>query len=113
MTSFISNSTDVTKTLFASLRKSANPDVRLYPTELVRKNENGTETRKYNAVINNSEAKYPNSLIEAMSCVSWEMVDSNAYGAIGIDEVWIETDNGGKAVGVELRAFGAKMERVE
>jgi len=87
--------------------------VRLYPTELVRKNENGTETRKYNAVITNPDAKYPDSLIEALNCVAWEMVDSTAYGAIGVDEVWIETDESGKAVGVELRAFGAKMERVK
>jgi hypothetical protein len=87
--------------------------VRLYPTELVRKNEDGTETRKYNAVISNPDVKYPDSLIEAMNCVSWEMVDSTAYGAIGMDEVWIETDESGKAVGVELRAFGAKMERVD
>jgi uncharacterized protein YuzE len=40
-------------------------------------------------------------------------VDSTVYGAIGLDEVWIETDKSGKAVGVELRAYGAKMERVE
>jgi hypothetical protein len=113
VTSLTSNSSDVINTLFAGLRKSAIPDVRLYPTELVRKNENGTETRKYNAVITNADAKYPDSLIEAMNCVSWQMVDSTAYGALGIDEVWIETDNTGKAVGVELRAFGAKMERVE
>jgi hypothetical protein len=85
--------------------------VRLYPTELVRKNANGTETRKYNVVINSPDVKYPNSVIEALNCVSWQMVDSTAYGAIGTDEVWIETDGSGKAVGVEVRAYGAKMER--
>ena len=85
----------------------------MYPTELVRKNANGTQTRKYNAVINSSETKYPSSLTEALNCVSWELVDSTAYGALGIDEVWIETDGSGKAVGVEVRAFGAKMVRVE
>lgn len=111
LTSFTSNSSDVLHTLFAGLRKSANPEVRLYPTELVRKNDNGTQTRKYNAVINSVDVKYPNSLIEALNCVDWQMVDSTAYGAIGIDEVWIETDGSGKAVGVEVRAFGAKMER--
>jgi hypothetical protein len=111
LTSFTSNSSDVLHTLFAGLRKSTNPDVRLYPTELVRTNANGTQTRKYNAVINSPDAKYPNSVIEALNCVSWQMVDSTAYGAIGIDEVWIETDGSGKAVGVEVRAFGAKMER--
>ena len=113
LTSFTSNSSDVLHTLFAGLRKSPNPDVRLYPTELVRKNDNGTQTRKYNAVINSVDVKYPNSLIEALNCVDWQIVDSTAYGAIGIDEVWIETDGSGKAVGVEVRAFGAKMERVE
>lgn len=86
--------------------------MRLYPTELVRKNDNGTQTRKYNTVINNVDAKYPDSLIEALNCVDWQMVDSIAYGAIGIDEVWIETDGSGNAVGVEMRAFGAKLERV-
>jgi hypothetical protein len=113
VSSFISNSSDIISTLFAAARKYANPDVRLYPTELVRKTDNATEIRKYNAVISNPDAEYPNSLIEAMNCVSWEMVDTTVYGAIGLDEVWIETDKSGKAVGVELRAYGAKMERVE
>lgn len=113
LTSFTSNSSDVLHTLFATLRKSPNPDVRFYPTELVRKNDNGTQTRKYNAVINSSDVKYPDSLIEALNCVAWQMVDSTAYGAIGIDDVWIETDDSGKAVGVEVRAFGANMERVD
>jgi hypothetical protein len=113
VTSFISNSSDVISGLFAAARKYANPDVRLYATELVRKTSNATEIRKYNAVISNPDAKYPSSLIEAMNCVAWEMVDSTVYGAIGLDEVWIETDKSGKAVGVEMRAYGAKMERVE
>jgi hypothetical protein len=113
LTAFTSNSSDVLHTLFAGLRKSPNPDVRLYPTELVRKNANGTETRKYNAVINSSDVEYPDSLIEALNCVSWQMLDATVYGAIGIDEIWIETDGSGKAVGVEMRAFGAKMERVD
>jgi hypothetical protein len=103
----------VISTLFAGLRKYPDPDVRLYPTELVRKTEQGTEVRKYNAVINNADAKFPSSQIEAMNCVTWAMVDSNVYGAIGMDDVWIETEESGKAIGVELRAFGAKMERVE
>jgi hypothetical protein len=111
LTSFVSNSSDVLHTIFAGLRKSLNPDIRLYPTELVRKNANGTQTRKYNAVTNSPDVKYPNSVIEALNCVSWQLVDSTAYGAIGIDEVWIETDGSGKAVGVEVRAYGAKMER--
>lgn len=63
-------------------------------------------------MINSFDVKYPNSLIEALTCVEWQ-VDSTAYGAIGIDEVWNETDGRGKAVGVEVRAFGARMERVE
>lgn len=113
LTSFVSNSSDVLHTLFAGLRKSPNPDVRLYPTELVRKNANGTETRKYNIVANSPDVKYPDSLVEALNCVSWQLVDSTVYGAVGIDEVWIETDGIGKAVGVEVRAFGAKMERVD
>lgn len=113
LTSFVSNSTDVLHTLFAGLRKSPNPDVRLYPTELVRKNADGTQTRKYNIVANSPDVKYPDSLVEALNCVSWQLVDSTVYGAIGIDEVWIETDDSGKAVGVEVRAFGAKMEKVE
>lgn len=46
VTSSTSNSSDVLQTLFAGLCKSANPDVRFYPTELVRKNGNGTQTRK-------------------------------------------------------------------
>lgn len=113
ITQFISNSTGVINTLFAATRKYPKPDVRLYPTELVRKTDNGTTIRKYNAVINNPDAKYPNSLIEALNCVAWEQVDLSVYGAVGYDEVWIETDGSGKAVGVELRAFGARMVPVE
>lgn len=62
-------------------------------------------------MISSPDIRYPNSVIEALNCVSWQLVDSTAYGAIGIDEVWIETDGTGKAVGVEVRAYGAKMER--
>lgn len=113
VTSFISNSSDVINTLFAAARKYPKPDVRLYPTELVRKTGNGTVIRKFNAVINDPNTKYPSSIVEALSCVAWQQVDSNVYGAVGYDEVWIETDGSGKAVGVELRAYGAKMERVD
>lgn len=111
LTSFTSNSSNVISTLFAAARKTLHPDVRLYPTGLVRKSNNGTEIRKYNAVILDADAKFPSTLIEALDCVSWQMVDSTVYGAVGLDEVWIETDEDGKAVGVEVRAFGAKMER--
>lgn len=113
VTSFISNSSDVINTLFAAARNYPNPDVRLYPTELVHKTGNGTVVRRFNAVINDPDATYPNSLIEALNCVDWVQVDASLYGAIGLDEVWIETDDSGKAVGVELRAYGAKMKRVD
>jgi hypothetical protein len=113
VTSFISNSSDILSTLLAAARKYPNPDVRLYPTELVRKTGDGTEVRKYNAVITNPDAEYPNGQIEAMNCVTWAMVNSDVYGAIGLDEVWIETDASGKGVGIEMRAYGAKMERAE
>lgn len=113
VSSFISNSSDVINTLFAAARKYPKPDVRLYPTEHVRKTGNGTAIRKFNAVINDPNAKYPSSLIESLNCVSWQQVDSNVYGAVGYDEVWIETDGSGKAIAVELRAYGAKMERVD
>lgn len=58
-------------------------------------------------MINNPEVTHPNTLIEALDCVSWAMVDLEVYGAVGLDEVWIEN----KRVGVEMRALGAKMER--
>lgn len=111
VTSFISNSSDVLGTLFALYGNTPTPDVRLYPTELVKKTGDGTEVRKYNAATTNPDAKYPNSLIESLNCLSWGLVGGNAYGAVAFDEVWIETDNSGKAIGVEVRAFGAKMER--
>lgn len=111
VTSFISNSSDVLSILLAAARKYPNPDVHLYPTELVRRTDDSTEIRKYNAVINNPDAAYPNGQVEAMNCVTWAMVDSDVYGAVGLDEVWIETDATGKGVGVEMRAYGAKMER--
>lgn len=111
VTSFISNSSDVLSILLAAARRYPNPDIRLYPTELVRKTGDGTEIRKYNAVINNPDATYPNNQIEAMNCVTWATVDLDVYGAVGLDEVWIETDANGKGVGVETRAYGAKMKR--
>jgi hypothetical protein len=111
VTSFISNSSDVLSMLLAAASQYPNPDVRLYPTELVRTTGYGTKVRKYNAVITNPDAVYPNSQIEAMNCVTWAMVDSNVYGAIGLDEVWMETDASGKGVGVEMRAYGAKMDK--
>lgn len=112
VTSFISNSSDVLSNLLAAARKYPNPDVRLYPTELVRKTDDGSEVRKYNAVFNDPDAEYPDRQIEAMNCVSWSMVDLDVYGAVGLDEVWVKTDASGKGVGVEMRAYGAKMERV-
>lgn len=111
VTSLISNSTDVINTLYAVANGIPAPDVRLYPTELVGETGNGTVVRKYNAVISNPDAEYPNSLIESLNCVAWAQVGGQVYGSIVVDEVWIETDESGKAIGVELRAFGAKMER--
>lgn len=111
VTSFISNSSDVLSNLLAAVNQYPRLDVRLYPTELVRKTGNGTEIRKFNAVINNPDAEYPSSLIEALNCVTWAMIGGNVYGAVALDEVWIETDESGKGVGVEWRAYGAKMER--
>lgn len=111
VTSFISNSSDILSTLFATIYQYPKPDVRLYPTELVRKTGNGTEIRKFNAVVSNQDADYPNSLIKALNCVTWAMIGGNVYGAIALDEVWIETNKSGKGVGVELIAYGAKMER--
>lgn len=55
--------------------------------------------------------KYPNSEIEALNCVAWELVDLTVYGATGLDEFWVETDKSGKAVSVEPRAFGVKLAR--
>jgi hypothetical protein len=112
VTSFISNSSDVlNSTLLAATHEYSNPDVRLYPTELVRNTGNGTKIRKYNAVVNNPDVVFPNGQMEAMNCMTWALVGAGVYGAIALDEVWIETDASGKGVGVEMRAFGAKMER--
>ncbi|KAM0722514.1 hypothetical protein Q7P37_001955 [Cladosporium fusiforme] len=111
VTSFISNSSDVINTLFTAVSGDPTPDLRLYPTDLVGKTGNGTMVRKYNAAVSSPNAEYPNSLIESMNCLTWAMVGNRVYGAIALDEVWIETDESGKAIGVELRAFGAKMER--
>lgn len=111
VTQFISNSSDVLHGLYSAFSGTKDPDVRLYPTELARKARNGAEIRKYNAVIGNTGRKFPNGHIEAANCVSWALVDAFVYGAVGLDEVWIETDKDGKGVNLELRAFGAKMER--
>lgn len=112
VTSFVSNSSDVlNSTLLPATHEYSNPDVRLYPTELIRKTGNGTEIRKYNAVVNNPDVVFPNDQMEAMNCMTWALVGAGVYGAIALDEVWIETDASGKGVGVEMRAFGAKMKR--
>jgi hypothetical protein len=112
VTAFISNSSDVlSSTLLPPTHEYSNPDVRHYPTELVRETARGTKIRKYNALINNPDAVYPNGQMEAMNCMTWALVGAGVYGAIALDEVWIETDESGKGVGVEMRAFGAKMER--
>jgi CubicO group peptidase (beta-lactamase class C family) len=112
VTSFISNSSDVlNSTLLAVTHEYSNPDVRLYPTELVRKTGSGSEIRKYNAVVNNPDVVFPNGQMEAMNCMTWALVGAGVYGAIALDEVWIEADASGKGVGVEMRAFGAKMQR--
>jgi hypothetical protein len=112
VTSFISNSSDILNSILLPVtHEYSNPDVRLYPTELVRKTGNGTEIRKYNAVVNNPDVLFPNGQIEAMNCITWALVGVGAYGAVALDEVWIETDASGRGVGVEMRAYGAKMER--
>ena len=111
ITSFISNSSDVLGGIFAAPSGKSLPDVRIYPTDLVRKTEEGTHVRKYNAIVGDPGVEYPNGLIEALNCVTWATVDLTVYGAIGLDEVWIETDESGKGIGVELRGFGAKLER--
>lgn len=56
--------------------------------------------------------EYPDEEIEALNCVAWELVDLSVYGATGLDEFWIETDEEGRAVSVVPRAFGVELRRV-
>lgn len=114
VTSFISNSTDTLRTLYAQIagiKTGALPDVRLYPSNLSQESATGGAITSYHAVINDPSIRYPSTQLEALNCVAWQLVDLSAYGATGLDEFWIETDKDGKAVSVLPRAFGVTLIR--
>jgi hypothetical protein len=113
VTSFVSNSSDVLTVLMPVANHVKTADMRLYPTLIVRKTKEGNEVRKYHAVVNDPERIYPSDQVWATNCVSWDMLDSAAWGALGIDEFWIETDREGRAVNVQPKAFGVTLEKKE
>jgi len=111
--SFISSSTNVLSTLYPAAAgiKTTTPDVRLYPSNLSQKTATGGMITVYHAAVNDPAMKYPNTEIDALNCVAWELVDLTVYGATGLDEFWVETDRKGRAVSVVSRAFGVSLAR--
>nr|OQO26206.1 hypothetical protein B0A51_06005 [Rachicladosporium sp. CCFEE 5018] len=112
VTSFTSNSTDVLNVGFPvifNLPEAKTLEVRLYPTLIIKKLDDGCEIRKWHAVVTDPGVEYPSEQIRANNCVQWELLDLAVYGAPGADEFWIKTDAEGKGYSILGRVFGVEM----
>nr|OQO28615.1 hypothetical protein B0A51_03331 [Rachicladosporium sp. CCFEE 5018] len=112
VTNFTSNSTDVLNLgipVIFNLPEAKTLDVRLYPTLIIKKLDDGCEVRKWHAVVTDPGVEYPSEQIRANNCVQWELLDLAVYGATGADEFWIKTDAEGKGYSILGRVFGVEM----
>lgn len=106
---FTSNGTNFRQTLaeITGIEKASDLSIRLYPTQLVEKNDSGSK-QAFRAVLQDKT-----ELADAgtATCVSWMNLDKFQYGGHGLDEFVFSLDSKGKALSVEVPALEVTLLR--
>lgn len=108
ITRWISNSTDMFRSLAAlsGVADSSLLNIRLYPT--------GLESPKqisFRAIVHQLSGPEANGPFTG-ACTTWQLVDSQVYGNIGIDEFVFGLNQKGDAISVSPRALRLSMPKV-
>lgn len=107
---WVSNGTDMLP-LVAALRNAKSAvDLRLYPTDLVTENGNGTEIA-FRSVVLPSASNGGGVFTQTGRCATWGGVDGVMYGEVAIDDFVFGLDAKGDAVSVEPRVLRATLEK--
>lgn len=106
---FTSNGTNSRQMLaeIMGITKASNLSIRLYPTQLIEKNDSGSK-QAFRAVLQDKT-----ELADAgtATCVSWMDLDKFQHDGHGLDEFVFSLDSKGKALNVEIPALEMSLER--
>lgn len=110
ITKWISNGTDFLAALEPLVGAPVtSQNLRLYPTNLERKNGNGTTEIAWRAAVDSSNVVERHGPFSA--CGSWFTIDGVGYGDASLDEIVFTLDADGKAISANPKAFKVVLER--
>ncbi|KAJ5610828.1 Beta-lactamase-like protein [Penicillium lagena] len=106
---FTSNGTDFRQTLaeLTGITKASNLSIRLYPTQLIEKNDSSSKQAFRGVLQDKTELADAGTA----TCVSWMDLDKFQYNGHGLDEFIFSLDSKGKALSVEMPALEVTLVR--
>lgn len=111
--SWISKGSDLLETagMYASQTNGGEiTAVRLYPTDLVENNSNGSRV-EYRAVFESAPTAKTVPRVIDPSLTEWQSIDQTMYGNVGVDDFVFDFDVHGAAIAVEPRVLRTSLKK--